>query len=45
MDVLYGKMNDVSFMVSAVVKYRESYVGPYVLYGDEEGFGRTSPIE
>lgn len=45
MEVLYGKMNDVSFMVSAVVKYRESYVGPYVLYGDEEEFGRTSPIE
>lgn len=45
MEVLYGKMNDVSFMVSAVVKYRESYVGPYVLYGDEEKFGRTSPIE
>lgn len=45
MEVLYGKMNDVSFMVSAVVKYRESYVGPYVLRGDEEEFGRTSPIE
>lgn len=45
MEVLYGKVDNISFMVSAVVRYRESYVGPYVLRGDEEMFGRTSPIE
>ena len=45
MEILYGKKNEVSFAVSPVVKYRESYIGPYILQGNESEFGRDASIE
>ena len=45
MEVLYGNMNGLSFAISPVVKFRETYIGPYILQGDEVKFGKDAPIE
>lgn len=31
MEVLYGKKNGLSFFISPVVKFRETYIDPYVI--------------
>lgn len=45
MEVLYGNMNGLSFAISPVVKFRETYIGHYILQGDEVKFGKDAPIE